>query len=423
MSTKTSNGRQHYAWKIMFACIMIKIGSSAVTGAAMGNFITPIVNELGCQVSQLTMFVSIEAVAMALLYTTAAKVLTTRRIGFVMGIAVIAETCGVALMSTYHSVYMFYFSGALIGVAQAFTGFVAMPIVINMWFHKRAGAVLGTVVAVGSGAGIFYSFLSARLITACGWRNAYLIMAAMGAVITILPVFLLIKSPQEAGCRPYGEDEEESIASDGSTVSSEWGLTRKQAFGSLFLYVAWAACLMYIYGSGVSGYIVTYTTMELGQTINFGSYAGIALAVGTIGSSLILGQLNDRFSVVYGLTWGAATTTVGYLLMLLSKQSPMLVLPGAFIVGLGASMYTVQCPLLARSIVGSKNYSEIWAIMMMANSLIGGGLYSSIGLFYDRLGSYRGAFVMGMLLYIGAFLTGACAVTMSKKQRKKLGGK
>lgn len=197
------------------------------------------------------------------------------------------------------------------------------------------------------------------------------------------------------------------------------GLTRKQAFSSLFLYIAWLACIMYSYGSGVSGYTATYATMELGQSINFGAFAGIALSVGTIVSSLILGWINDRLGVRAGLVWGAATTALGYAVMLASKANPVLVLPAAFTVGLGASMYTVQCPLLARSIVGVKHYSEIWSLMMMANSLIGGGLYSSIGLFYDKLGSYTGAFVMAIVLYVGAFLVGALAISLARRHRKE----
>ncbi len=187
--------KMHYAWKVVIACIAIKVGSAGVTMACMGNFVTPIVKELGCQVSEFTMFTSIEAISMALLYTFAAKMLTTKKIGLVVGIASVAEVTGVLMMSSYHSVYLFYLSGAIIGIAQAFTGFVAIPIIINMWFKKNAGTVLGVVVAVGSAAIVFYSLLSAQLITAFGWRQAYLIMGIMAAVLTIPAVFFFFKSP------------------------------------------------------------------------------------------------------------------------------------------------------------------------------------------------------------------------------------
>ena len=54
---------------------------------------------------------------------------------------------------------------------------------------------------------------------------------------------------------------------------------------------------------------------------------------------------------------------------------------------------------------------------MMVNSLIGGGLYASIGLFYDRGGSYSGAFVMGIALFIAAMLMGMLSISLSKKHK------
>ena len=38
----------HYAWKIVIACILMKLGTGGACMAAVGNFITPIVQELGC---------------------------------------------------------------------------------------------------------------------------------------------------------------------------------------------------------------------------------------------------------------------------------------------------------------------------------------------------------------------------------------
>mgnify|MGYP003935459933 CR=1 FL=1 len=420
----SDNKKMHYAWKVMIALILIKLGTGSASYATMGNFVAPVVRELECQVSELTMFISIEAIAMALLYTTASKVLTTaKRIGLVMGFASIAEVIGIMLMSTYKSVYMFYISALMIGVAQSFTGFVAIPIVLNMWFKKKTGTVLGIIVAIQSASSIAYGLLSAQLITGFGWRSAYLIMGIMAAIITVPAVFLIVKSPAQVGCEPYGADDAVPETKANNTAVRDSGepmLTRKQAFRMPLIYLAWMACVMYSYGSGVSGYITPFSTMELGQSTNFGAFAGMFMSFGAILCSLILGRINDKYGVRAGLIWGAVTTTIGFGVMLASHTNPILVFPAAFAVGLGSSMYTVQCPLLALKVVGSKSYSEIWPIMMMINSLVGGGLYSSIGLFYDKLGSYNGAFIMCICLYIGALILGSLSLTLSEKRKMKV---
>ncbi len=415
--------KKHYAWKIVLACILMKLGTGGFIGVAMGNFITPIVRELGCQVSQLTTYTSINAISMALLYTTAAKWINTKHIGKIMGFASVAEVVGLALMGTYRTVEMFYLSGALIGIAQAFTGFVALPIVINMWFKKNTGTVLGAIVSIGSAATMLYSLLSGQLITWFGWRNAYFIMAAASAVITIPAVFLFIKRPEEAGCLPYGSDSPERLtgsAEPGRASQEDMSLSAKQAFALPLLYIAWVACVMYSYSCGVAGYATTFATMELGQSTAFGSVVGVCSSLGGVLSSLVVGRINDRYGVKMGLLWGSVTTTAGYLMMLLSYRNAFFVYPAIFVVGLGSCMYMVQCPLLARNIVGSKEYSTIWSRMMMINSLIGGGLYSTIGMFYDRSGTYRGAFLMAIGMYIGAGILGTISVDQSRKLHEKL---
>ena len=415
MNTK----KMHYAWKVMIACILIKIGTAGMTMSAMGNFVTPIVQELGCGVSALTAYTSINAVAMALLYTTAAKYINTKNIGKIMGFASLVEVIGLGLMSTYDNVVMFYISGAAIGFAQAFTGYVAIPALINMWFKKNTGTVLGTVMAVGSAASTLYAFLTGMLINSFGWRTSYIIMAVIAGIVTVPAVFLIIKRPEEAGCKPYGEEEAPDTAlAAGTAAGTGYGLTKKQAMSMPMFYIAWMACLCFSYGSGVAYNIQTFSTLELGQTITFGSIVGVLLNLGSIFSSLIVGRINDRFGVKAGLAWGVATTGLGLGMMFLSYSNPIFVMPAVFIVGLGNTMYTVQCPLLARTVVGDKHYSEIWAVMMVANSMIGGGLCFTIGLFYDLTGTFRGAFVMGIVLFVMAGILGYIAINMSKKLQK-----
>lgn len=411
---KTS--KLHYAWVVFASLILLKIGVGGVVYCIAGNFVTPVVEDLGCSVSQFTMVVSVEAFAMAVMYTTASRILNKRKLGLVMGIGSLAQVVGVGLMGVYRSLPMFYFSGALIGVGVAFTGFVAVPMVVNMWFKKKAGTVLGIVIAAENIAMIFYTLLTAELIVRVGWRNTYMIIAAMAFVLSVPAVFLCLKSPEEVGCKPYGEEESQDYQSQ---ETQEWGLTRRQAVRSPLLYIAWGTCMLYSIGCGVQQYIANFATMELGQSISFGANAAMCMSIGCVFSSTILGYINDKFGVKVGLGYGAVCIAVGYVLMILSIQTPALCIPGAFIVGLGGSMYTVQCPLIARSALGGKDYASIWSLMMMGNSMIGAFTFSSIGLFYDKGGSYRGAFLMAIGLYIVAFLVGSVAVNLGKQYQKK----
>ena len=408
----------HYAWIVMIAAICLKIGEGAI-GASVGNFVTPVVSDLGCLVSQFTLFMSIDAMGMALFYTTAAKWISTKRVGIVMGVAVVLEVIGLAMMSTYNKVWMFYFSGALIGSAGAFTGFVAIPILINMWFKKKSGTVLGIVMGVSSAAGLVFGQLSAWLITQYGWRQAYLILAIILAVFAVLPVFLLIKSPAEAGVEPYGAEEIalEETKAETPIADSSYGLSRKEALRYVPFWLSWIVCVCYSYACSIPGYIANCATMELGQTIQFGATASTFCSLGCIIASVATGHINDKFGVKAGMAWGALFNILGFGTILLGFKNPGLLLPGAFLVGIGGSMYTVQAPLLARNVVGEKHYSEVWSMMMVVNSLIGGGFAFTIGWFYDFGHTYRGAFILGPVLYIVALILGVIAINQTKNKQ------
>jgi MFS family permease len=262
---------------------------------------------------------------------------------------------------------------------------------------------------------MLFSLLSGQLITSLGWRKAYFVLSAIAFIVMIPAIFLFIKSPEEKGVLPYGAEEES--AEEGAVPKEEWGLTRKEAFTKFAFWAAWATCLCYSIGSCANGYIVPFTTMELGQSVNYGARVGMFSSIGGILCSFILGRINDKFGSKAGMLWGAVTTVLGFVIVIMSIGNTDLVMLGSFVVGLGSSMYGVQCPILAKEVLGDKHFSSVWSIMMTANSLIGGGLYSSFALFYDIGGTYRGAFITGAILYVLALVVGSLSINSAKSYK------
>lgn len=406
----------------MIALIFLKIGEGAIN-CNLSNFITPVVEEFGCKVSDFALSMSINAVGMALFYVVAAKVIVTKPIGKVLGIATLCECIGLTLMSTYGHVYLFYISGAIIGISGAFTGYVVTPIIVKMWFKKKTATVLGAVVAAGSAAGMLFQMLSASFITNYGWRNAYLLLGVIAFVLMVPIMFLVMKSPEEVGCKPYGAEEEgEETASSARPDNALSGMTRREAFRSSAFWLAWIGCVLISYGCGVPFYVANYATMELNQTIGFGAACTVCVNVGTIVGSLLLGNVNDRFGVKTGLCVGAVISALAFGMLLLTNASTLLlILVGSAISGVSSCMYSVQAPLLAQEIVGERDYSSIWSVMMIANSLIGGGLNFTIGYFYDYGGTYQGAFLTAMAMFLVTIVVGVVAISMARRSRGQTG--
>lgn len=416
MGTKAE--KKHYGWTIVICCVLIYFTTSVVT-VSLGNFVSPVVNDFGIQVRQLTLTNSIECAVMAVLYQVAGKVLNTKKLSIVVSSALLLMLLGMFLMGSYSSVYGFYVSGVMIGIGSAFTQYLAMPLIINMWFKKKTGTALGICVSCGNAFSILFNLISAQLIVRTGWRSAYHILALIPLVVALPYVATHLKSPSEVGCRPYGAEEAEAEALADSGAGRAWGVTRKQAFRLPMLYFAWLVCLCYSVGSSVPNYIATFSTMELGTSVELGSIASSVYSVGSVCCGFLLGKINDKYGVKAGMTWGMVFMALGMGGLMLSIQNSALLIPSCFLTGFGGlNMYSVQAPLVARTVVGDRYYSEIWAVLMIGNSMIAALVYSPIGGIYDVTGSFAGAFVLGMVMYATALVFGVIALEMSGKYRK-----
>lgn len=415
MEQKTGKLRFHYAWVVLICCVLLSFGCASVVQSISGNYVKPIVTELGVPVSALTLFVSIEAAVMAFLYPYATKLLTTKKIGVVLALSTALQLAAIALMSVYRSIYLFYLSGVLLGIGASFTSFMAVPILVNLWFRKHVGLAMSIGAASSRLGGILWAMLSASMITSFGWRNSVLIMASVGAVVTIPALLLFVKKPDEMGKLPYGEGK---VISGNPKVSqaATWGLTLREAAHKPMFYMVWLTTIIFSACAGIPGYMATFATMELGMSAAVGATAISVTQFGSVVCYLVLGVLNDRWGVRAGLLWGCSFMVGGLVVLLMSIHNPALLIPGCLLIGLGNGLYQVEAPLLVRGVLGGLHYASVWPVVMMGNSLIGGAMvYSSIGLFYDLTGTFRGAFITGAVLIGIAFVLGNAAAALSKK--------
>ena len=415
---KETKQKRHYAWTIVICCVLVYFTTSVVT-VSLGNFVSPVVNDFGIQVWQMMLVSSIECAVMAVLYPVAGKVLNTKKLRYVVPPMLLLMLLGMFLMGSYSSINGFYVSAVMIGIGCAFTQYLAMPLIINMWFKKQTGTALGICVSCGNAFGIIFNLISAQLIVRFGWRSAYHILPIIPLIVAIPYIFTHLKSPSEMGILPYGAEEEDTTADTSASGNSEvWGVDRKTAFALPMLYFAWAVCLCYSVGSSVPGNIATFATLELGQSVEIGSIASSIYSVGAVCCGFILGKINDKFGVKAGMIWGMVFMALGMGGMMLSIQNHSLLIPACFLTGFGGlNMYSVQAPLVARTVVGDKYYSDIWSILMIGNSMIAAFVSSPIAGIYDATGSFTGAFVIGIVTYTAAFVFGCIALSMSRKYR------
>ena len=116
--------------------------------------------------------------------------------------------CGCfAMEGLFDDISQWYLMAIPFGITSG--GLITMPatLVINNWFHKRAGLVLGIALASSGVAGAMVAPLCSSLILRLGWRPAIALIGLL-ALVLLLPATVLILrlTPQEMGCAPYGEE-------------------------------------------------------------------------------------------------------------------------------------------------------------------------------------------------------------------------
>src|SRR5918998_901178 len=201
----------YYGWAIAGTLAVTETASWGVLYYAFAVFLVPMQEELGWSQPALT-----GAYSLGLLVSGLAAPLVGRwldRHG-PRGLMTIGSIVGAALLLVWASVadlLVFYLVWVGIGLAMAATLYEPAFAVLAKWLERgRARALLLVTLAGGLASTIFLP-LSAWLVGAQGWRGALLTLAAILAILTIVPHALVLRRhPADLGLLPDGRDPADS---------------------------------------------------------------------------------------------------------------------------------------------------------------------------------------------------------------------
>ncbi|MEO0517585.1 MAG: MFS transporter [Cyanobacteria bacterium P01_A01_bin.116] len=273
---------------------------------------------------------------------------------------------------------------------------------LGKWFERRRGQVSGIEgIFVAFGFAIAPYWLS-QSIAAVGWRGTWLMLAAViGLGMSSVGWLLFRDNPEVCGLSMDGESVAlaktalaQSPAKKGSAVpppSAEplWGLTRRQAMGTV---IFWAATLAFA-SQALSVTGITFHIVSIGADAGFteAEIVGIFLpkAIVSTGVGFVVGLLSDRVRLQVMFIFMMVFQAMGIVAV------ANLSVPGMFsvaVVGLGVSMgcfatlTTVVLPrFFGRAHLGS--ISGVQMMMIVIGSAIGPSLLAN---FEAATGSYKG---------------------------------
>ena len=390
-------GRIHRAWWMLIGCCLLQGGSLGIIHNCRGIFYDPVIEDLGFGMGAFSFYILFFGVCSCFVLPFVGKLFRRIDSRILLGGASLVFSGTVFVMGFFRTLPAFYIAGAIQGFAGAFLMFYPAPYILGNWFHKKCGLAVGLSAAFSGLAGVLGNPLGNAIIRAFGWRIGFFAFGIISLVMMLpVSVFLLRRSPEDVGCRPYGAEDDAALTGascplDGVPASRA---KRESSFWLLILAGLLAAftCSYYAHLS------------PLGIYFGYGSVVGALMVscsmAGNVVGKLLLGPLYDRFGLRTALAAGTAVTAAGFLLLLVNSLTVRIT--GAFLYGFSMAMSAVMIAISIRDVYGNRDYGDLLSYSSMASTLGTSVNIAIIGYMVDGFGRQSGYIIS---LWYGLALT------------------
>jgi len=378
----SKTGEFALGWPVVFACMIgMMLGISGLPFYTLGVFAGPVIGDFGWTRAQYqgAFTFMLAGAFMGPVVGHLCDKLGTRTVALT-SVTLFALSFASIGVVTQASVWTFYAAWAVMAFVAQGTGPIPWTRAISEWFYQQRGLALG-VALMGSGLTAFIAPpVVDALISAVGWRAAYMVV---GAAIFLIAFPILFW-----GLRPAPKAVLESGAQRMASMSTRYGKTLKQALSS---YRFWVIAVAFSFISlGVSGIISNLVLLltDRGFTPQLGALIASMVGLSVLLGRLVVGALLDRF-------WGPAIAFVlmalpasACLLLASADLSTAMTVVAVFIVGFAAGAEFDIIAYFITRYFGLKHYGKIYGVIYTIFFLGAGIAPLVFAKVYDMTDSY-----------------------------------
>jgi len=291
--------------------------------------------------------------------------------------------------------------GVLVPLGLAGTGPVIASGVVARWFSKRRGTALSVL---GSASMTGMSLLVPAvtwLILTTGWRTTYMLIAA-GVLALVLPLCLLVlrDSPESVGLVADG-----GVLKPGTSAAPVERVTAGEALRTLaFWQLAGSFFTCGFSMSLLSAHGIPMLT-DHGYSPMFASWALGVLGGSSIGFTVMLGALSDRFGrrpVLATIYAGRIFIFAGLFLI---RDTPVAILAVAVLGGITMAGTGSMTSALTADIYGRFSVSSVFGLIFLVHQTGSATGSALAGVLFETTGGYGAAYVLACLFLAGAAVT------------------
>jgi predicted MFS family arabinose efflux permease len=400
------HGRVHYAWVAAAVTFLVLLAAVAVR-ATPSVLIVPLEQSLGWSRGIVSLAISINIMLYGLMGPFAAALMQQIGIRRTVLLALTLLTVSVAASTLMTAPWQMVLTwGFAVGLGTGVTALVLGATVVNRWFNKQQGLVMGIITAsTATGQLVFLPFL-ASVAESDGWRAVVWITATVAAAMIPIVAFLLPENPAEIGAKPYGAgDEATAPAARANPIALAFSaLGRASQSGAFWLLFA----SFFVCGASTNGLIGTHLIsycVDHGLPEVTGASLLAAMGIFDLAGTTASGWLSDRYDSRWLLFWYYGLRGLSLLYLPYSGFSLAGLSIFAIFYGLDWIATVPPTVRLTTNIFGKQEAPIIFGWLLAGHQLGAGATAFEAGVLRTWLGDYDvPVLISGALCIIAALL-------------------
>lgn len=412
-----------YPWLIVVAWAFIAAGSIELILIGGSNFFKVVSDGIGAPVSQIALMMTCCTMALTFAAPVAGNLFPKVDSRILLTAMAAIVILAYASLSFGQSPLHWCIAGVLYGIGGAGIFIVGAPIFISNWFAKRSGFAIGVYGMLLAALSAILNPVIAAVISAVGWRTAYLVLAVVAACM-ILPwtLFVVRFKPEQIGLKPYGYVEGEVVEEEEKKAGP--GVPYKKAIASVAFVCAVIACgLMCNMGGFKSNWSNIAQSEAWGYVAQYGAdwalmFGATMISVTTAAKFFmpVIGWVIDKLGAVKTNIVTLALIGIGFLGLCFLHDIQAVVLVSCFLIGFESANMKMVIPLTIREIFGEKDHSKIYSLAYGIANFLGAFATSLIAWVGEVTGGFDGVMLLGFGLAVGSIIF----IALSKMTAKKL---
>ena len=402
---------KHYHWIVFLAVFLEFTIAIGLANNLYGLFLIPVTEGLGISRSTFSLAPSIKyllAFCSNLIFGVLYHRYGYRRVATM---ALICVTLAYIGYGTAQNVLPFYLGAVVIGLVEPFYATAATSRIINDWFHRHQGTILGVVLAASGLGGSLFSVILTGIMQHSSWRTAMLLSAGLFLLSAVMVGFLVPDLPKKIGLQPLGDEQDRQAERKKHTKNvQEWvGVPLKQLRSRPHFYLMLLGTFLISFITYGMYTVIPAHVEDQGMSQSVAALIQSAMFLLLAGAKVLEGAFSDKFGAKRVMLICLVCNVIS-MVVLAFIRTPWMSILGVTIFALPFAIPSIMLPVLTAEMFGRHDYGTIIGLQLAMVSLSGVVAGPAVNISYDILGTYTPAFlfmaalgVVTMAVYLFAF--------------------